>query len=75
LDAFPDSGYILVSVDNPEPQGDRPNPTANEVYRMRVNETSSKLIATISPNSTFRDYEAASRTDYEYWARAGVEEE
>jgi hypothetical protein len=75
LDAVPDGGYILVSVDNPEPQGDRPNPTANEVYRMRVNETSSKLIATIPPNSTFRDYEAASRTDYEYWARAGVEEE
>lgn len=74
LDAFPEGGYILVSVDNPEPQGDRPNPTANEVYRRRIEETESYLIATIPPNSTFRDYEAASRTDYEYWARAGVEE-
>jgi hypothetical protein len=71
--SFPENGYIRIDVSNPEPQGDRPNPTSNEVYRRKVGETISYLVGTIPPNSFINDYEAASRTQYEYWARAGVE--
>lgn len=71
--SFPDAGYIRIDVSNPEPQGDRPNPTSNEVYRREIGSSVSYLVGTTEPNSHINDYEAASRTPYEYWARAGVE--
>lgn len=73
VEPFASQGFIRISVNNPEPQGDRPNPTSNEVYRRELGTSSSYLVGTIPPNSSINDFEAGSRTRYEYWARAGVE--
>lgn len=69
-----DIEYIRVSVENPEPQGDRPNPTVNQVYRRPFgSDERFLLVGETPPNSSFRDYSVASGTMYEYKARAGVE--
>lgn len=66
-------GYILVSVENPMPQGDRPNPTANDVYRREADSGDDWVrLARIDPNSSHRDYTAASGVTYSYMARAGL---
>lgn len=69
-----DLEYIRVSVENPEPRGDRPNPTINQVYR-RPQGTDDQflLVGQCPPNSSFRDYSVESGTAYEYKVRAGVE--
>lgn len=68
-----DDGYILVAVENPAPQGDRPNPTANQIYRRQAGSGEAwLLVATIDPNASHRDYTAASGTTYDYKARAGL---
>jgi len=66
--------YVTVSVTNPEPRGDRPNPTVNDIYR-RIAGTSTpfKWVGNCEPNSSFRDYSVGSGYDYEYKVRAGVE--
>lgn len=66
--------YIQVSVHNPEPRGDRPAPTVNQIFRRRTGvEEPFLFVGTCEPNETFRDYTAASHEFYEYKARAGVE--
>lgn len=66
-------GYIRVSVENPTPQGDRPNPDLNDIYR-RVSESGNayELVGSINPNSSFRDYTVSGGVMYEYRVRAGV---
>lgn len=67
--------YIMVSVDNPEPRGDRPTPTVNRVYRRQFGEEGPfQYVGECEPNESFRDYTVASSTVYEYKVRAGVEE-
>lgn len=69
-----EGGYIQVTINNPEPQGDRPNPDYNEVYRRPADSDEDfLLIGTSDPNTNFRDYTAASGVVYEYFVRAGVE--
>ncbi|WP_160161186.1 hypothetical protein [Actinomadura sp. K4S16] len=73
VEAFDDGGYILVTVTNPAPQGDRPNPSSNQIFRRRAGSgTEWLLIAEVEPGATFRDYTAPSGTEVEYMARAGV---
>lgn len=71
LNTYDDLGYVQVTVVNPTPQGDRPNPVRNDIYR-RLTGTADPfiLVGTTDPNSTFDDYEAASHAAYDYFARA-----
>lgn len=67
--------FVLVSVENPEPRGDRPNPTLNEIYRRPLDSVEQFYkVGETSPNSSFRDYTVASGMRYEYKVRSGVEE-
>lgn len=66
--------YIRIAVENPEPRGDRPNPTINQIYRrLYGSDEQFLLVGECPPNSSFRDYTVASGTRYEYKVRAGVE--
>lgn len=67
---FDDDGYILVTVDNPTPTGDRPNVVVNQILR-RVSGTTDDyvVIGTADPDGSYRDYAAASGVTYEYVAR------
>lgn len=71
LNTFDNLGYVQVTVVNPTPQGDRPNPVRNDIYR-RLTGTANPfiLVGSTDPNSTFDDYEAASHASYDYFARA-----
>jgi hypothetical protein len=67
--------YATVSVINPEPRGDRPNPTVNQIFRRPVDSGDRFLmVGTCPPNSSFRDYTVASGLQYEYKVRAGVDQ-
>jgi hypothetical protein len=71
-----DGGFILLDIDNPDPQGDRPHPDANELFRREVGGTEPfRLIARLEPNEEYRDYDVRSNVQYEYIVRAGVLEE
>lgn len=66
--------YLVVSVVNPEPRGDRPNPNINRIYRRVAGSAGLfKYVGSCLPNDTFRDYDVASDALYEYKVRAGVE--
>lgn len=68
-----DGGYVLVTVINPPPAGDRPLPVGNEIYRRRAGTGEPwVLLAEIEPDGTYRDYTAPSGVPLEYMARAGV---
>lgn len=70
-----DSEFIRIAVENPEPRGDRPNPTINEIYRRPFGSDNQFLkVGNCGINGSFRDYTVASGTMYEYKARAGVSE-
>jgi len=70
----PDLEYVTVAVTNPEPRGDRPNPTVNEVYRRVAGTTGPYLwVGDCDPITSFRDYSVGSGYSYEYKVRAGVE--
>ena len=67
-----DGGYVLVTVINPPPAGDRPLPVGNEIYRRRAGTGEPwVLLAEIEPDGTYRDYTAPSGVPLEYMARAG----
>lgn len=74
FDIQDDLGYIGLNITNPEPVGDRPNPTVNQVHRRVYNETNPdtawQLLGEADPNGTFKDYTAASGVLYEYRVRA-----
>ncbi|WP_433242499.1 hypothetical protein [Actinomadura nitritigenes] len=73
VEAVDDGGYVLVTVTNPTPQGDRPNPDSNEIYRRRAGTGGAwLLIAEVGPDGTHRDYTVPSGSAFEYMARAGV---
>lgn len=63
-------GYVLVMITNPAPQGDRPSPLRNEVWRRVVGEPDYAMIGTVEPGQEYRDYTAAPGVPYEYRARA-----
>lgn len=66
--------YMMVSVENPEPRGDRPHPTVNRIYRRQFgDEGPFQYVGECEPNESFHDYTVASDTMYEYKVRAGVE--
>lgn len=65
---------LAVSVINPEPRGDRPEPNINRIYRRDAGSAGTfKYVGSCGPNDTFFDYDVASDAYYEYKARAGVE--
>lgn len=70
LTVFEDAGYILVSVDNPTPTGDRPNVVVNHILR-RIEGSDDEYVAigTAEPDGTYRDYATASGVTYEYVVR------
>ena len=66
--AVPDGGYVLVTIENPTPVGDRPEVETNEVWR-RPAGGEWERIATVAPGEEYRDYQAASGQSYEYRVR------
>lgn len=75
FDIEDDLGYIGLSITNPDPVGDRPNPTVNQIHRRVYNasnpNTAYQLLGeTTAPNGVFLDYTAASGVLYEYRVRA-----
>jgi hypothetical protein len=62
-------GFVLVSVDNPAPTGDKPEVVRNDVLRRRVGGTTWTLVGTADPDGTFRDYTAPAGIPLEYVAR------
>lgn len=70
VEAFPGGGYVLLTIDNPTPTGDRPAPIRNEVWRRPAGTGEYELIGLALPGDEYRDYSAASGVAYEYKARA-----
>lgn len=74
FDIQDDLGYIGLNITNPDPVGDRPNPTVNEIHRRVYSQTNPDLpyqiLGETDPNGTFLDYTAASGVLYEYRVRA-----
>jgi hypothetical protein len=66
-------GFIRVGVENPTPQGDRPAPVRNDVYRSVDGETFT-LVGSALPNGEFHDYSVADGIPYQYFARAMPDE-
>lgn len=64
------SGYVLLSVANPEPSGDRPDVTSNALFRRPAGTVAWEPLGECEPNGQFRDYTASSGVPYEYMARA-----
>lgn len=65
-----DGGYLLVSITNPAPTGDRPSVVTNQVYRRRAGETQwGGYIGTTANSTPFRDYTAGAGVAYEYMVR------
>lgn len=65
----PASGYVLVSVVNPTPTGDRPEVIRNDILRRVVGADTWEVLGSADPDGSFRDYRAASGVAYEYVAR------
>jgi hypothetical protein len=69
-----DGGYIGLSIENPEPVGDRPNPDTNVIHRREVSTSATpdafQVLGEVEENGSFRDYTAASGVEYEYRVRA-----
>ena len=74
FDVNDDGGYIQLNITNPEPVGDRPNPTTNEIHRRVYSATDPtgafQVLGEADPNGTFKDFTAASGVLYEYRVRA-----
>jgi len=74
FDIEDDLGYIGLNITNPDPVGDRPNPTTNQVHRRIYSQTNPDLpyqiLGNTDPNGTFLDFTAASGVLYEYRIRA-----
>src|SRR3546814_14156620 len=68
------SDVCSSDLTNPDPVGDRPNPTTNEIHRRVFNATNPdtpyQVVGNADPNGTFKDFTAASGVLYEYRARA-----
>lgn len=64
-----DLGYTLVSVDNPTPQGDRPEVLENQILRRVSGDSDWELIGTTVADGSFKDYTATSGVLYAYKAR------
>ena len=75
FDVSDDGGYIQLNITNPEPVGDRPNPSVNEIHRRVYSATNPDgpyqlLGETTAPDGAFKDFTAASGVLYEYRVRA-----
>lgn len=74
FDVLDDSGYIQLNITNPDPVGDRPTPTANEIHRRVYNAddptTPWQVLGTADPSTAYQDFTAASGVIYEYRVRA-----
>lgn len=68
---YDEAAYVLVSVVNPTPEGDRPEAAYNEILRrVSGSEGAYTVVGTAQTNGTFRDYTVASGVTYEFVARA-----
>lgn len=66
----PDGGYVLVDVENPPPEGDRPEVVRNRILRRQVGSQDAwEVLGVAEPNGPFRDYTAPSQVPMEYRAR------
>jgi adhesin HecA-like repeat protein len=70
VSAVPAEGYVLVTVNNPIPQGDRPDASTNLVLRRALGETAWIQVGTAPPDGQFRDYTAGAWRTWEYKVRA-----
>lgn len=64
--------YITVSVVNPPPEGSRPTPIRNDIYRAGVDGLFTR-VGNAPVNGEFKDYSAADGVAYQYFARAVTE--
>jgi hypothetical protein len=64
--------FVRVSVENPPPQGSRPVPIRNDIYRSEDGELFI-LVGSAPPNDEFHDYSVADGIAYQYFAKAIVE--
>jgi hypothetical protein len=69
VSAEPIGGYVLVSVTNPAPTGDKPEVSANQILRRPVGTSTYSVIGECGPDGEYRDYTAASGVAYEFVAR------
>lgn len=60
------AGYVLVTITNPTPLGDKPEISRNDVYRRVHGTTTWTHIATTERGGSYRDYAAASGVSYDY---------
>jgi hypothetical protein len=68
---YDDDAYVLISVVNPTPTGDRPEAAYNEILRrVSGSEGAYTVVGTAQTNGTLRDYTVASGVTYEFVARA-----
>jgi hypothetical protein len=68
---YDDDAYVLVSVVNPTPTGDRPEAAYNQILRRpEGSDGDYTVVGTAQTNGTFRDYTAGSGRSYEYLARS-----
>lgn len=66
----PAEGYVLVSVDNPPPLGDRPDVVANLILRRPAGSVDPwEVVGECGPSESFRDYQAPSQVPVEYMVR------
>lgn len=70
LTAMGESGYVLVSVTNPVPTGDRPAVVSNQILRRKAGSGDPwEILGTCDPDGSFQDYTAPSRIAMEYKVR------
>lgn len=72
VDPLHDSGYVLLSVVNPPPDGDRPNVTTNLIRRLNTETNTIEYIGYADNNGSYKDYTAAARVTYEYMVIANT---
>jgi hypothetical protein len=74
FDVADEDGYIQLNITNPEPVGDRPNPSVNEIHRRVYSATNPdgpyEVLGQTDPDGTLKDFTAASGVLYEYRVRA-----
>src|SRR5690606_5499802 len=72
LTAVPAGRCVPVSMQNPEPTGEGPEPAYNDIYRAPAGSNEWVRIGAAGPNGEYRDYAVRSGQDYDYKAYAVV---
>lgn len=70
VEAEPVNDGVSITIDNPPADTEIGAADYNELYRRVTSNDPWTLLATVDPNSTYDDYEAASGVSYSYRAKA-----